>query len=337
MNGDTQEHRGKPANTRHCDIVSSEAVTCTLNLKVTPLFEAAGNGDNERIKELLQRPDANINQPCFGKTALEASLIFRHESTALLLMDLGAELYFKDGSHALCAASYYGLKEVVHAAVRNGLDINKPFHGKHPILHAVNGGHADIEGEPVTGDSKNPFSVAWYQQNYDIFLLLLDASLTYKCCEERWEYSELLPQLHESDPRERLAERLAIWLKSTYWVPVDPDDIYVGPNMVIWRTLELVFGMGILLRGDSIIVRLLIEKKVPIPELVLVFLRRHWHGMKADPSRVSERLRFRPAILETIFTALPLISPEDEESLRIDSALRALETNTLFSKKTFPF
>ncbi|KAI8416821.1 hypothetical protein FOFC_03134 [Fusarium oxysporum] len=169
-----------------------------------------------------------------------------------------------------------------------------------PILGAVKGGHADIldrllqqgvkisdfevhpsqEGEFVTEDSRNPFSAAWYQQRYDTFLLLLDATLTHKCRKRRWEYSELLPQLDESDPRERLAERLAIWLKSRYWVPpVDPASSYAGPNMVIWRTLELVFGMGMFLRGDSIIVSHLIEKKGPIPELVLVFskttLERH--------------------------------------------------------------
>ncbi|KAI8406240.1 hypothetical protein FOFC_13709 [Fusarium oxysporum] len=200
------------------------------------------------------------------------------------------------------------------------------------ILDAVKGGHADTvdhllqqgfeisgfqvhpiqEGEFVTEDSKNPFSVAWYQQRYDIFLLLLDATLTQKCRKRRWECSELLPQLDAIDPRERLAERLAIWLKSRYWVPVDPDSSYAGPNMVIWRTLELVFGMGMFLRGDGIIVSHLIEKKAPIPEKVLVFLRRHWNGMRAGSSNILTSLRLRPAMLDIILTAWPLMWRKDE-------------------------
>ncbi|KAL7755435.1 hypothetical protein ACKLNR_014533 [Fusarium oxysporum f. sp. zingiberi] len=297
MTGDTQEQLRNRSKTRHYDTVSSQAVTHTLNLEATPIHPAA-DGDYEKINELLD---------------------------------------FEEGGYVLWAASYYGLKEVVNAAIGMGLDINKPFYGTHFILGAVKGGHADMvdhllqqgvkisdfevhpcqEGEFVTADSKNPFSAAWYHQRYDIFLLLLDATLTHKCREERWDYSELLRRLDESDPRERLAERLAIWLKSSYWVPVDRDDEYeyAGPNMVIQRTLELVFGMGMYLRGDKDLVRLLIEKKVPIPEFVLVFLRRHWKGMSAGLDNMLRSLRFRPAILEIIHTAWPLIWQKDEEDL----------------------
>ncbi|KAF4973012.1 hypothetical protein FSARC_589 [Fusarium sarcochroum] len=344
MTSDTQEHLRKRVKTRHYDTVSSQAIIHTLNLEVSPLYRAAGDGDNERIKELLQTPNININQVSFNKTALEASIIARRESTALLLIDSGARLDFEDGSNALCAASYYGLKEVVQEAIGKGLDINEPFHGKHPILCAVKGGHADMvdhllrqgvkisdfevhpsqEGEYVTENSKNPFSAAWYHQRYDIFLLLLDATLTHKCREWRWEYTKLLPQLYESDPQERLAERLAIWLRSRYWVPVNQEASYAGPNMVIWRTLELVFGMGMFLRGDSILVEFLIDKKVSIPKPVLVFLRRHWNGMRAGPHNMSRSLRFRPAILETIIIALPLIRQKDEKDCWLDDVLNAL-------------
>ncbi|KAF5624062.1 hypothetical protein F25303_11630 [Fusarium sp. NRRL 25303] len=244
MIGDTQKHLPIRGKKRRHDSVSSQAV-----IEATTTRRAA-DGDHERINEL------------FG---------------------------FENAAHTLYIASYYGFKEVVDAAIGKGVEINKPIYGMHSILWAVNGGHADMvnhllqqgvkisdfevhplqEDEFVTKYSKNPFSAAWAQQRYDIFLLLLDATLTHKCREEGWQYSELLPQLHENDPRERLAERLAIWLKSTCWVPVDPDDSYAGPNMVIWRTLELVFGMGMYLRGESIIVRHLIEKKAPIPEPVL--------------------------------------------------------------------
>ncbi|EGU87758.1 hypothetical protein FOXB_01726 [Fusarium oxysporum f. sp. conglutinans Fo5176] len=346
MISDSQEHPPKRVKATHDDPLFSQAEANTINLGLTPLYEAASNGDNERIKELLQSPDANINQPCFGKTALEASIIsrFRKESTALLLIDSGAQLDFKDGSNALCAASYYGLKEVVQAAIGKGLDINKPFHGKHPILCAVKGGHADMvdhllqqgvkisdfevhpsqEGEFVTEDSKNPFSAAWYQQRYDIFLLLLDATLAHECRERRWEYSELLPQLDESDPRERLAERLAIWLKSRPLGSVNPKTDYKGPDMVILRTLELVFGMGMRLRGDSILVGLLIEKNAPLPAFVLYFLERHWHGMNASPYNMFMSLHCRPAILEIIFTALPLIQQSNKEGCWLSRVANAL-------------
>ncbi|KAI7771130.1 hypothetical protein LZL87_014203 [Fusarium oxysporum] len=236
-----------------------------MNLQVTPLYQAAGDGDNERIKELLQTPNVNINQLCFVKTALEASIIARKESTALLLIDSGAQLDFEEGSNALHAASYHGLKEVTQAAIEKVLDINKPFHGGRPILWAVNGGHADTvdhllqqgakisdfeihprqESEFVMEDSRNSFSAAWYKQRCDIFLLLLDAILTHKCRKSRVEYSELLPELDESEPpRERLAERLAIWLKSWYWKPVDRETSYAKPNMVIRGTLELDSSHG---------------------------------------------------------------------------------------------
>ncbi|KAJ0136973.1 Uncharacterized protein HZ326_20049 [Fusarium oxysporum f. sp. albedinis] len=161
------------------------------------------------------------------------------------------------------------------------------------ILDAVKGGHADTvdhllqqgvqisgfqvhpiqEGEFVMEDSKNLFSVAWYQQRYDIFLLLPDATLTQKCRKRRWEYR---------------------------------------PNMAIWRTLTLVFGMGMFLRGDGIIVSHLIDKKAPIPENVLVFLRRHWNGMRAGSSNILTSLHLRPAMLDIIVTAWPLMWRKDE-------------------------
>ncbi|KAF5966319.1 ankyrin [Fusarium coicis] len=306
MTGDTQEHLPNRGKRRRRNTVSSQAVTHTLNIEATTTHQAA-DGGHERINELLA---------------------------------------FEEAAQDLWTASYYGFKEVVDAAIGKGVDINNPIYGIHPIVWAVKGGHADIvdhllqqgatvslfEVYPCQGDefstdcSNNSLSAAWHHKKYDIFLLLLDAILTQKCREERWEYSELLRHLDEGDPRERLAERLAIWLKSTYWVPVDPDDSYTGPNMVIWKTLMLVFGMGTYLRGDSIIVRHLIEKKAPIPEPVLAFLRRHWHGIKADHSTgsMSRRLRSRPAILEIIFTAMPLIGQEGDEDLRISIGLTVL-------------
>lgn len=319
-------------------------------LEVTPLYQAASNGDNKKVEELLQITSVDINQLSFEKTALEASIIARKESTALLLIESGAQLDFKGGSNALCAASYYGLKKVVQAAVGKSLNINTPFNGEYPILYAVKGGHADMvnhllqrgvkisrfevhpsqEGEFVTRDSKNPFSVAWHQQRYDIFLLLLDAALTHECCKRGWEYNELLSQLNESDPRERLAERLAIWLKSPYWEPVDKDAEYAGPNIVIWRTLELVFGMGMFLRGDAVLVRLLIEKNVPFPENILDFIERHWYSLRMHPSGISHSLCFRPAILEITFTALPLIRERSvKEGCWLVRVLEALEKDDL--------
>lgn len=314
------------------------------SLEVTPLYQAASNGDNKKLEELLQITGVNINQLCFQKTALEASIITRKESTALLLINSGAQLRFEDGSNALCAASYYGLKEVVQAAIGQSLNINTNVNGRYPILYAVKGGHADMvdhllqqgvkisrfevhplhESEFATGNFKNPFSAAWHQQRYDIFLLLLDATLTHKCRKRGWEFNELPSQLNESDPRERLAERLAIWLKSRYWEPVDEDAEYAGPNMVIWRTLTLVFGMGRFLRGDSVLVRLLIEKNVPFPGSIPAFLKRHWYGLWKDPSGISNSLYLRPTILEITFTTLPLIRESDKEDYWLVRILNAL-------------
>ncbi|SCO91221.1 uncharacterized protein FRV6_15349 [Fusarium oxysporum] len=349
MTGDTQGHLRKRVKRKQSSIAPHHALTHPLNLKVTPLYQAAGDGDNERIKELLQTPDVNINQLYFGKTALEAPIIARKESTALLLIDSGARLDFEEGSNALHAASYHGLKEVVQATIEKGLDINKPLRGGLPILWAVIGGHADMvalllqqgakisdfeilpekEDESVTEDSRNPFSAAWYRQRYDIFLLLLDATLTHKCRKRRVEYSELLPQLDEiKPPRERLAMRLAIWLKSWYWKPVHPDTSYAEPNMVIRCTLKLVFGVSMFVRGDSILVKLLIEK-VPIPQFILADLARSWNHFIVCPYDTSFTLHRWPAILEIIFIALPLIRQEDKEDRWLVDVLRALAEEEL--------
>ncbi|KAF5695654.1 tetratricopeptide repeat domain-containing protein [Fusarium globosum] len=359
-----QGHSGKRVKALHDDPLSSRAEADTIILELTPLFEAATNGDNETIKELLQSPDISINQPCFGKTALEASLKFRHESTALLLMDLGAELYFKDGSNALCAASYYGLKKVAQKAMEKGLDVNEPFLGnRYPILPAVKGGHADMveyllqQGaeisrfevfpncESVTENSKNPFNLAWYWQRHDIFLLLLDAALTHECRKAEWVHIGPLPPLSEGGPRERLAERLTIWLQSRSSKEIDDEGEsdegesdegesdegeydegeYEGPDIVISRTLKLVFGLGIHLRGDNILVGLLIEKNAPLPEFVLHYLRGKWEYMIRDPYVTSGTLRLRPTVLEIAFTALPLIQQSKEGDhwlIRVANALK---------------
>ncbi|RYC82193.1 hypothetical protein BFJ63_vAg14901 [Fusarium oxysporum f. sp. narcissi] len=338
-----QEHPEKRVKAIQDDPPSSQAEANAINLELTPLFEAASNGDNERIKELLQSPDADINQTCFGKTALEASLISRHESAALLLMDLGAELDFKDGSNALCAASYYGLKKVAQKAIEKGLDVNEPFYLKYPILLAVKGGYAEMveyllqqgaeisqfrvhpQDEFVTEDSENPFLLAWYWQRYDIFLLLLDATLTRECRKTEWVHIGPLSPLSEGDPRKRLAERLTIWLQSRSSELIDDEAEHEGPDVVISRTLELVFGRGMYLCGDNILVGLLIEKNAPLPESVLGYLRGQWNEMKSYPYRMSSKLRHRPTILEITFTALPLIQQSNEGDcwlIRVANALK---------------
>ncbi|KAL7755410.1 hypothetical protein ACKLNR_014508 [Fusarium oxysporum f. sp. zingiberi] len=338
-----QEHPEKRVKAIQDDPLSSQAEANTINLELTPLFEAAGNGDNERIKELLQSPDVDINQTCFGKTALEASLISRHESAALLLMDLGAELDFKDRSNALCAASYYGLKKVAQKAIEKGLDVNEPFNLKYPIFFAVEGGYADMveyllqqgaeisrfrvypQYELVTEDSRNPFSLAWYWQRYDIFLLLLDAALTHECRKTEWVHIGPLSPLSEGGPRERVAERLTIWLQSRSSELIDDEAECERPDVAISRTLELVFGRGIHLRGDNVLVGLLIEKDAPLPEFVLDYLRGQWHEMNSYPYGMSSKLSLRPTILEITFTVLPLIQQSNEGDcwlIRVANALK---------------
>ncbi|KAK2666162.1 hypothetical protein RAB80_018262 [Fusarium oxysporum f. sp. vasinfectum] len=179
--------------------------------------------------------------------------------------------------------------------------------------------------EFVTKDSRNPFSLAWYWQRYAIFLLLLDATLTHECRKTEWVHIGPLSPLSEGGPRERLAERLTIWLRSRSSKLIDDEDEYEGPDVVISRTLELVFGIGMYLRGDNILVGLLIEKNAQLPEFVLGFLRDQWHDMNGCPYSISWKLRHRPTILEITFTALPLIQQSDEGDcwlIRVANALK---------------
>ncbi|KAF5227033.1 hypothetical protein FANTH_14896 [Fusarium anthophilum] len=170
---------------------------------------------------------------------------------ALLLINKGASLYFEYGRNALCAASFHSLKEVAQAAISKGIYVNEAFCWRkppmpsaiktYPIQYAVQSGDADTvayllkqganlnwfevypfgaHGEMLCND---PFSVAWKERRYDIFLLLLEATLTYKSQKRRMAPCGLLSPLEKTEPKERLAERLAPWLEVLDWESFDPS------------------------------------------------------------------------------------------------------------------
>ncbi|KAI8396347.1 hypothetical protein FOFC_20894 [Fusarium oxysporum] len=173
-----------------------------MEQKGSELFQAACAGKDEDVQALLERGDIDINHLYNGMTALEGSILNLQNSTALLLIKEGASLEFKDGTNALHGASRCGLLEVAEAVINKGLNVKKRSRGNaHPIQCAAQSQDLDMitflldKGAKIPKfwvnplsedeDAQNPFTNAWGEQRYDIFLTLLDTCLSLMCHKEK--------------------------------------------------------------------------------------------------------------------------------------------------------
>ncbi|KAK2667883.1 Ankyrin repeat [Fusarium oxysporum f. sp. vasinfectum] len=318
-----------------------------MKQKGSELFQAACAGNDEDVKALLERGDIDINHLYNGKTALEGSILNLQKSTALLLIKRGASLEFKNGTNALHSASRCGLIEVAETAINKGLNVKKRSRNNtHPIQCAAQSQALDMitflleKGAKIPKfwvnslsedeDAQNPFTNAWDERRYDIFLTLLDACLSRMCYKAKNKYQALLLPSRKGDPRDKLAERLILWLEWEGFLPSPyPDRRYNSPENLILRTLERVFGFRC--RGERHIVKILVEKKVHLPLGIDTFLNRHLCGINEQASCLTVKMKYNPSILDVIFAALPRIRKEYVEESWIITILFAL------SEKKLPF
>ncbi|RKK10527.1 hypothetical protein BFJ66_g17619 [Fusarium oxysporum f. sp. cepae] len=316
-----------------------------MEQKGSELFQAACAGKDEDVQALLERGDIDINHLYDGVAVLEGSILNIQNSTALLLIKKGASLEFKDGTNAIHSASHCGLIEVAEAAINKGLNVKKRSRGNaHPIQCAAQSQDLDMitflldKGAKIPKfwvnplsedeDAQNPFTIAWGEQRYDIFLTLLDTCLSLMCHKEKNKYEALLLQSQKGDPRDKLADRLVLWLEWEGFLPsLYPD--YNSPETLFLRTLERVFGGRC--RGELHIVKILVQKGVHLPLDIDTFLNRHLYSINEQPSGLARKMEIHPSILDVIFAALPRIGKEYAEKSWIITILFAL------SKKELPF
>ncbi|KAF5701489.1 ankyrin [Fusarium mundagurra] len=287
------------------------------------LVQAACAGKYDDVKALLERGDIDIDHLYNGKTALEESILNLEEPTALLLIENDASLRFKDGTNALYSASRCGLIKVAKAAIKKGWNVNKRPRGKtYPIQCAVESGNIKMviflleKGAEINKfqlyrlskdqDSENPFTKAWAEQRYDIFIELLDACLSRMCQKAKNKYKALLLPSQKEDPRDKLADRLILWLEWEEFLPtLDLREEYNSPETLILVTLERVFGQRC--RGEPRIVEILIKKRVHLPLHIDMFLNEQVSTISYQPSTLVREMEIQPNMLDIIFAALPMI------------------------------
>jgi ankyrin repeat protein len=100
------------------------------------LFEAARNGDTQKVADLIQRgADVNKIESCFVQeypvmereiSPLMLASMKDHTETVELLLQSGADVNARDnsGRTPLIIASYHGRNKVVELLIQNGADIN---------------------------------------------------------------------------------------------------------------------------------------------------------------------------------------------------------------------
>ena len=117
------------------------------------VFEAAGMGDVERLRTLLEA-DASLANAWSddGFTPLHYAAFFGHPTAAKLLTERGAELearstneQFALDASPLHSAAAAGEREVVEVLIDAGADVNAVQHGGYtPLLEAAASGNNEL-------------------------------------------------------------------------------------------------------------------------------------------------------------------------------------------------
>lgn len=155
---------------------------------VEELVRAAANGDVTRCKDVLKRPDANVNGMFASHTALQAASQNGHLEVIKVMLEHGAdiELEDKDGDRAVHHASFGDEPGVIELLASLSVDLNARNKRRQTPLHiAVNKGHIGVVKtlldhgcHPSLQDSEGdtPLHDAISKKRDDILSILLDHS-----------------------------------------------------------------------------------------------------------------------------------------------------------------
>jgi len=153
-----------------------------------PLHDAAGNGDVDRTKQLLDDGAAVAELDPSGEPALLIASLAGHTDVVALLLERGSdvEIRNKHGLTALHAAAYGGNVDVVKLLVAKGASVNDTanFYKMSPLHAAAEEGHADVvafllankaEVEAQERNGYTPLTQAGWRQHWDAAGLLMKA------------------------------------------------------------------------------------------------------------------------------------------------------------------
>lgn len=150
------------------------------------LVKAAANGDNQKVEEILQRSEVDVNGVFAGHTALQAASQNGHVELVKILIkhNVDMEIEDKDGDRAVHHAAFGDEPEVIKLLQRGGADLNARNKRRQTPLHiGVNKGHIgvvkvllDLGCHPSLQDSEGdtPLHDAISKKRDDILTLLLE-------------------------------------------------------------------------------------------------------------------------------------------------------------------
>lgn len=150
------------------------------------LVKAAANGDAQKVEEILQRPDADVNGVFAGHTALQAASQNGHIEVIKVLMkyDVNMDIEDKDGDRAVHHAAFGDEPAVIELLFSGGCDLNARNKRRQTPLHiGVNKGHVgvvkvllDLSCHPSLQDSEGdtPLHDAISKKRDDMLGLLLE-------------------------------------------------------------------------------------------------------------------------------------------------------------------
>ena len=132
----------------YCLVLASCCVgPVRASVRDVSVLQAAANGDAQKVEEILQRPEAEVNGMFAGHTALQAAAQNGHLEVIKILMSgsIDFEIEDKDGDRAVHHAAFGDEPEVIKLLQRGGADLNVRNKRRQTPLHiGVNKGHIGV-------------------------------------------------------------------------------------------------------------------------------------------------------------------------------------------------